>query len=364
MTRVLSVSADRSRRGILAPGAPGYARQKAYAEKFGALDIIGFSRRSDGFVEHEDGALHTYPTRSRSRFFYVWDAIRIGARLPWPDVVSAQDPFETGLAAYFIAHFTKRPLHIQIHTDFLSPAYARHSFLNRMRVHIARFVLRRASRVRVVSERIATSLRDKYRIKAPITVLPIFADLARLRGQARDESLAARFAHFSKRFLFVGRLEPEKHPCLALRAFAKAAPKDACLIVVGAGSETGLLERMAHTLGVAERVFLEGESESVPYYSIADLVLVTSRYEGYGLVIVEALAAGKPVLSTDVGVARESGAIVADDAHFAEALASWSSNGPRQASLAHYPYVTFESYVEAYCSDVQKTALSSKKQAS
>ena len=48
------------------------------------------------------------------------------------------------------------------------------------------------------------------------------------------------------------------------------------------------------------------------YYKTVDLFLVTSLYEGYGMTLVEAQAAGCPIISTDVGVAREVGARIID----------------------------------------------------
>ncbi len=349
---VLQIGADRSKRGILVPGSPAYARQKAYAEKFGALDIIGFSLENDGFTEIRDGALHVHPTRSFSKLLYSIDALLLATRLPWPDVVSAQDPFEAGLTALVISRFVGKPLHVQVHTDFLSPAYANHSWINRLRVRMAGIVLQRSSRVRVVSERIKRSLQDTFELTCPITVLPIFVDIDRVRNARPDTELVQKFARFSKRLLYVGRFEAEKNPCLALRAFAAAAPTDACLVIVGGGSERPYLDKLAHELKVAERVFFEGETDSAPYYALADLVLVTSRYEGYGLVIIEALAAGKPVLSTDVGIAREAGAIVTEEKDYRDALKRWFAEGPYDAFLADYPYKSFEDYVSAYCADV------------
>lgn len=352
MTRVLAISADRSKRGILVPGSAAYARQKAYVEKLGVLDIVGFSRVSDGFSASEDGALRVHPTNSRSRLLYVWDAVQLASRLPWPDVVSVQDPFETGIAGLIISRFTNASLHVQVHTDFLSPEYARHSLLNRIRVLLAGIVLRRATRIRVVSERIADSLEKQYRLGVPVTVLPIYTDLTAIREAKPSEALVQKFSAFSHKLLFVGRLESEKHPCLALEAFAGAAPQDACLIVVGAGSEREHLVRLGEKLGVTDRVFFEGEANAAPYYHIADLVLVTSRYEGYGLVIVEALAAGKPVLSTDVGVAREVGAMVAER-DYAGALREWLARGPRTGELKSYPYGRFDDYVSQYVAGIE-----------
>lgn len=356
MTRLLAISADRSKRGILVPGTSAHLRQKAYAEAFGTLDCIGFSLSSDGFESVRDGSLRTHPTRSFTKLLYGLDAIVLASRLPWPDVVSAQDPFETGLGALWISRFVGKPLHIQVHTDFLSPAYARHSVMNRLRVMMAGRVLKRAARIRVVSERIKQSIEKRYRIKVPITVLPIFADVARIRGAKPTDALIERFARFNTRILFVGRLEKEKHPCLALEAFAQAAPADSCLIIVGSGSELEHLNQQAKQLGIEERVFFEGETDSAPYYHFSDLLLVTSRYEGYGLVLVEALAAGKPVLSTDVGVAREVGAIIASEADYAAALRAWFADGPREGILKAYPYADFADYVRQYCADIKACA--------
>ncbi|MHB1087022.1 MAG: glycosyltransferase [Minisyncoccota bacterium] len=353
MMRVLSISADRSKMGVLVPGSAAYARQKAYAEKLGGLDIIGFSLQSDHFAEAHDGGLHAYPTRSVTKFLYGLNAIFIAAKLPWPDVVSVQDPFETGLVGLLISHFVGKPLHVQVHTDFLSPGYARLSLANRLRVWMAGIVLKRATRVRVVSERIRISIQTRYGLNVPVSVLPIYVDVGKIRTTAPNPALSARFEKYSKRLLCVGRLEQEKHPCLALHAFAKAAPGDACLIVVGAGSEAARLRHLAEELGVTDRVFFEGVADAIPYYLLADLILVTSRYEGYGLVIVEALAAAKPVLSTDVGIAREAGAIVTSEKDYADTLKKWFSDGPREGRLFDYPYVHFDDYVSAYCADIK-----------
>lgn len=350
--RVLQIGADRSKRGILYPDTPAFERQRAYAERFGKLDIIGFSRASDGTKVYSDEHLHIVPTNSNSPLSYGLDAIRIARGLPKPSVVSAQDPFETGLTAWWIARRLRIPLHVQVHTDFLSPGYIRRP-RDRVRRLIAHFVLRRAARVRVVSERIKDSLQESFHLNTPIMVLPIFVDLEKVRRVNPAHEVTERFSKFKTKLLVVARLEPEKNIGLALEAFAKAAPKDACLIVVGDGSERSKLEILAQRSGIADRVFLEGERSSLEYYPLADLVLVPSRYEGYGLVIVEALAAGKPVLSTDVGVARETGAIVTSPQDFAASLKAWLENGPRTGELRAYPYKDFASYVQAYCDDIR-----------
>ena len=152
--------------------------------------------------------------------------------------------------------------------------------------------------------------------------------------------------------LVVSRLEAEKNVGLAIRAFADQAPKSACLIIVGDGSERTKLERLVQELGFSGRIFFEGGEDPKKYYKLASMFLSTSLYEGYGMTVIEALASGIPVLSTDVGIAREAGAIIASQEKFAYALREWFKNGPRVGSLKNYPYVNFREYVEAYCADI------------
>lgn len=335
------VSADRSKRGVLYPGSAAFKRQEAYAAKFGNLDIIGFSQKSSGVAEYASGGLHIVPTNSDLRFMYGIDALRAAKSLPRPDVVTVQDPFETGLLGWWLARKFGVPLHVQVHTDFLSPEYARLSVSNRIRVLIARVVLRRASRVRVVSLRVKNSIERRYRLSMPITVLPIFVDVAKF--QAADpvdwNGLRKKYRFL---LLVVARDAPEKNIKLAIAAFEKSAPKDAALVICGDSEEKSLEFRRIYCV----------RGEPAQLYKTTDLVLVPSKYEGYGLVIVEALAAGKPVLSTDVGIAREAGAIVTTEEKFSDALAEWFRSGLRMGELKNYPYKSFDEYVQAYCEDI------------
>jgi glycosyltransferase involved in cell wall biosynthesis len=103
----------------------------------------------------------------------------------------------------------------------------------------------------------------------------------------------------------VGRLRHEKGQDVLLEAFAlvlKDAP-DARLLVVGDGPDRQALERQADSLGIAGQVVWVG---SVPpegvygYYGAMDILVVPSRFEGFGLVAVEGMAAGVPVVASDV----------------------------------------------------------------
>jgi glycosyltransferase involved in cell wall biosynthesis len=101
--------------------------------------------------------------------------------------------------------------------------------------------------------------------------------------------------------LGVGRLEPQKDFALLLRAFARIRRERAArLLILGEGRERPRLTQLAKALGVADSVDLPGFVPN-PYAHMtrANLFVLSSRYEGLGNVVIEALACGCPVVSTD-----------------------------------------------------------------
>ena len=98
-----------------------------------------------------------------------------------------------------------------------------------------------------------------------------------------------------------GRLERQKRFELALRAFA-ALPRSrrARLLILGEGSRRAALECEAAKLGISDRVEFAGYVDDIrPHLAKGQLVLCTSRYEGFPAILVEAIAAGRTVVTTD-----------------------------------------------------------------
>ncbi|HEX6141248.1 MAG TPA: glycosyltransferase [Geminicoccaceae bacterium] len=102
-------------------------------------------------------------------------------------------------------------------------------------------------------------------------------------------------------FLTVGRLEPVKNLSLLLEGFRRAAGvSGGRLLVVGEGSAESGLPGAIRAAGLGDRVALTGRVPStLPYYRGADVFVLTSDEEGYGLVLLEAMREGVPVISTD-----------------------------------------------------------------
>lgn len=102
------------------------------------------------------------------------------------------------------------------------------------------------------------------------------------------------------RILTVGTMKAVKNHPFLLRAFAKLTRADAQLMFVGDGQGRDALAALACELGVQDRVIFAGfQPDPTPFYKTADVFVLSSDYEGFGNVIVEAMACGAPVVSTD-----------------------------------------------------------------
>ncbi len=290
------------------------ARMRAYADLIGELHIIsaaGLDTRDE-----QDGNLFLYPVHTWKLFRVRELAKRAHALILQHgiEVVSAQDPFEHGLAALRAVSGTSAKLHIQVHTDFLSPWFihsgnwrspqVRMPFLNRYRRRMADRVLPAATGIRVVSERVKQSLMQRYgsRIPEP-SVIPVSVDSTVPEPVRLPEHPSFTFA-----LITVGRLEPEKRIediLAALKLVAGQYPMIG-LFVVGEGSERGKLERMARSLGLADKViFLGNRSDARGLMRSAQAFIQASAYEGYGRTLIEAALAKIPIITTDVGIVGE-----------------------------------------------------------
>ena len=109
--------------------------------------------------------------------------------------------------------------------------------------------------------------------------------------------------------LFCAKLQPWKRPLDLLRAFAKANLSNAILVFAGAGPLLPQLESEAASLGVASRVRFLGflnQTQLPAVYTAADLLMLPSEFEPFGLVVNEAMCCGCAVAASDrCGAARE-----------------------------------------------------------
>jgi glycosyltransferase involved in cell wall biosynthesis len=304
--RVLFISNDPT---IFSATSAARERMRSYAAAIGELHILSVAHRDA--QEAQDGNLFLHPVHGWKLLRVHALAIRAHELILGKDieVVSAQDPFEHGLAALRATRGTSAKLHIQVHTDFLSPWFVkgghwRMSFLNRYRRGIATRVLPTAAGIRVVSERIKTSLIARYgsRIAEP-SVIPIAVD------SMVPVAVPLPARHFTFALIAVGRLEPEKRLqdlLIALKLVLGRYPMVVGLFIVGEGRERLRLEHMTHDLGLTDKVIFLGERpDARALIDSAQAFIQASAYEGYGRTLIEAALARVPIITTDVGIVGE-----------------------------------------------------------
>ena len=283
---------------------------RAYAERFGELHIVLRTARS---LDVHDGNLHIHGIRATRLFapFALAKRTRALIREKTIEIVSAQDPFEHGWAALSATQGTGAKLHVQIHTDFLSPWFlsprgvssVRMRVLNRIRIRLADRVLPRAAGIRVVSQRIKDSIEKRYGARiVPAAVVPIT-----LQSEV-PEAVPLPAHAFTFTLIAVSRLESEKRIGDLLAALARVHDHypSVGLLIVGAGRERAALERQARRRGLQDSVLFLGErSDAWGLMRSAHGFIQASAYEGYGRTLIEAALARVPIITTDVGIVGE-----------------------------------------------------------
>jgi glycosyltransferase involved in cell wall biosynthesis len=331
--KLLSIGTDRL---LFKEGSAVRARFEQYAKEWDEIHIIVATSGSEFKETTIAPNIWVYPTESTVKAMYPLDAARIGRfiieRRGITDI-TCQDPFLTAIAGTRLQREFKLPLELQLHTDIGSPNYP-YTVANKIRKSLALSYLPKADHIRVVSERIKSYLTDKLGIAAEkIEVRPIAVDAARVKTAQIDPAydLRAKYPQFKKISLVASRLEPEKNVRLAIDAMhliAEKHPKTG-LIICGSGSLAASLKKRALHGPAAKNIVFESwasQQALFSYYKTADVFLVTSLFEGYGMTLVEAQAAGTQIVSTDVGVApqiaAQNGAVIApwDAAGYARTL--------------------------------------------
>lgn len=305
---VMMISLDASMLGD--PHGNTVQRHIEYARRIGRVTVVTYNPISDRkpVCRYVDN-FTVYPTNTRPAL-YPWVAYRVAARIlrTTPvDVVTTQDPFATGLVGVLLKWRFGVPLDVQSHSHFFENPHwiAERPLRNRFLYALAQFIVPRADTHRVLTER-EKAIYVRRGVPADrIAVLTTPANVAIFAVDRPPSELAALretlgIAPHAPVILWVGFPYAFKHIELLLDTYrqAQAQRPDVRLVMVGKFDTWPDFKRQAEALGVIfpGRV----DHDDLPaYYQMADIYVHTSRYEGVPKVLMEALAAGTPVVSTD-----------------------------------------------------------------
>ncbi|MFA6525922.1 MAG: glycosyltransferase family 4 protein [Candidatus Buchananbacteria bacterium] len=224
------------------------------------------------------------------------------------DVITSQDPFEMAMIGLILSRKHGIGLNIQEHGDFFSAKFWRNENIkNFLRYYLGMFLIPKADSVRAVSERIKNNLIKNLHVEErKITVVPVYVELNRpeVSGVAEiAEKLKGKTV-----IMTMARLVKQKNLPLMIRSFSDLAEKssETVLLIIGKGPEKEKLKNLAKDLKQEDRIiFIDWTDDIYSYYDLADIYALSSNYEGWGMVIIEAASCGLPIVITDVGCANE-----------------------------------------------------------
>ncbi len=229
------------------------------------------------------------------QFFRMWSRAVEEVKKNRYDLITVQDSFFLGFLGVQLGEKCKIPVEIQVH-GFEKMVGGRKQ--------LARFVLGKATKIRVVSERLKRELNSIFHIPhSKMYVLPVYTQIDTTQRISKRKTVPYPFT-----FLMVGRLVAVKNIGLQIRAIAELIKQipHVRLVIVGDGPEKASLKLQVNSLKLEDKILFEGRQENVStYYGEADAFLLTSDYEGWGRVVLEAAANKLPSIMTDVGLAQE-----------------------------------------------------------
>jgi N-acetyl-alpha-D-glucosaminyl L-malate synthase BshA len=168
-------------------------------------------------------------------------------------------------------------------------------------LRMTKFTIESSDRVTAVSEALRQATYDGLGVKKAIEVIPNFVDPEVFAPRRRRPPLLAPPG--ARVLMHASNFRPVKNVDMVVRIFAAVHERmDSRLVMVGDGPEKPRAEELARHLGVDKHVLFVGNQEVMEeLLPLADLFLLPSSTESFGLVALEAMAAGVPVVASRVG---------------------------------------------------------------
>lgn len=281
---------------ILNVGSPMAQRTKEYGRLVDKYTVIVPHQRDE--IGRPESNIAIYGLHSPVKFLLLFKIYFFASSLlkkEQYDLISSPDAYYLGLVSLFLAKRFSLPLQVQVH------GWEKNNLIRQL---VSRYVLRRADGIRVVSQRLKKQLETGFKIaSSKITSIPIYVDFSKIA-----EADTGCLNNGKTIFLTVSRLVKVKNISLQIYALKDIITKypNCELWIVGAGPEARKLKKLSADLGLKDAVKFWGwRNDADNFYRQADIFLLTSNSEGWGMVVIEAASRQLPIIMTDVGCADE-----------------------------------------------------------
>lgn len=211
-----------------------------------------------------------------------------------------------------LKHLYRLPLVVTIHATEAGRNHGLYTDMQRYINSVEWWLTYEAWRVIVCSQHMKQEVQGLFQL--PIDKIEVIAngvDGQKLQGPEPDPRLRQWYARPEERIiLFVGRLVPEKGAQLLIEALPRilAVHPRAKVVIAGQGPAGAELQNRAWALGVAHKVYFAGYIDDATrnaLYKMAEVAVFPSLYEPFGIVALEAMVAGAPVVASGTGGLRE-----------------------------------------------------------
>jgi len=174
---------------------------------------------------------------------------------------------------------------------------------DKMYAPVVTFSINQSDAITAVSQNLKDETFRNFRIEKPIHVIHNFVDVTRFQRKPIDAFRKVIAPNNERILLHASNFRKVKRVQDVVRIFAHVLREiPAKLLFVGDGPERATAEDLSRQLGVCDEIRFVGKQEQMEdILAIADLFLLTSEYESFGLAALEAMAAGVPVISTNAG---------------------------------------------------------------
>jgi glycosyltransferase involved in cell wall biosynthesis len=219
------------------------------------------------------------------------------------DVINTHFVVPTGPLGHALARWHRLPNVLSVHGgDLFDPSKASSPHLHAPLRAAVRTLLRSADEVVGQSRDTVRHVREIYGVDRNVGLIPL--GIERPPAVPRPSRAAFEVPENAFVMVTVGRLVARKASTQLVDVLARSALPDAYLLIVGDGPDAAAIEQRAMERGVRDRVKLLGQISELDKYAAlaaADLFVSTSQHEGFGLVFLEAMAFGLPVVCYDRG---------------------------------------------------------------
>ena len=285
------------------------------------ISILALEKPQFRTIKMKGVTIRYFSTKSMLPYYYVLNPkalIHIFKELLWlkievkktnPDVILAVDNHCNVLVCFLkllMPKLTNVKLILTIHNNISAVTFSKLSLVSRAMFKVTcRFLFRQATKIVAVSNGVANDVQSFFELKNKPDVIYYGVNYSNIQKLAR-EPLEPKDGRIFKskrlKVLSIGRFAQQKNFTTLIEAFADQRLKhiNARLFLIGDGPDKTKLVTTVKKFDLENRVHFLGWKQNVyPYIKAADVFVLSSHYEGFPFVLLEALALKRPVVSTD-----------------------------------------------------------------